>query len=166
MPGPLFRNPYFQFLSTNGDGTGTIQMTGNYSVTPGVFFAQAPAGYTFVITHIHFIIGSSTNMNVEDYASIAGGLLNGMLWTYKKSDVVYNAFGDYMLKRNGDYSAISSTSLTNYAGTGQILTCEFDFPKTFTESLKLTGNDNFTITANDDLTTLLSHACALHGRLE
>jgi len=160
------RFPHFQFLSTNGDGTGNMNAIGNYSVTPGIFYAMAPANETLVITHLSIVIGVSGAINMLNFGGIAGGLTNGIVWTYKKNGVIYNAFGDFVFKQNVDFEAVSNVSITTYGGGNQALLCEFKFPQNFTESVKLSGTDYISLTMQDDLSTLSKHYIAAKGRLE
>ena len=38
--------PVFQFLDTNGNGTGTVDATGDYSAGEEIFYISPPAGYS------------------------------------------------------------------------------------------------------------------------
>jgi len=76
-----------QYLSTDGDGTGTIEATGNYSVTKGYFSIQPPANQVYVITRMNVII-RDTSITAEKYGGIASGLTNGLRIDKRSGKVV------------------------------------------------------------------------------
>lgn len=160
------RYPFIQLLSTNGDGTGTRNILGNYSVTPAEFYIQCPVGSRIFITHLHAVVAASGALNMADYGAVAGGLVNGIAVTYSIGGVTGDFLKGYRIKTNIDFLALGDISITNFAGTAQAIKCEGDFPGQYTDSIQLDAGDWLKVTANDNFTSLVDHAFAVWGAIQ
>lgn len=82
--------PIYQFLDTNGDGTGTDTVIADYSGAAEEFYIQPPAGMIYVINRAipHIEYGPSTSQDWEKFGASAA-LTNGVVLEKRTSaDVV------------------------------------------------------------------------------
>lgn len=152
---PHARMPFNQFFSSNGDGTGIVNQAGNYSATPQLFRIEAQPNQQIILSHVHYVIISSTNMLVADYGSIAGGLINGVKVEAKLDGVVSDFLKGFRIKINGDLLGIVETEITTYAGTGQAILGTVFFSTSYDGTLTLNPGEYMGVVVNDNLTALV-----------
>lgn len=69
-----------QYLSTNGDGTGTTNAVGSYSVgSPGKFYITPPAAEDYFITRMIVTVEDTTGFAAAEYGNLGAALTNGVL---------------------------------------------------------------------------------------
>ena len=66
-----------QFLDTNGDGSGSIEMTGDYSMTADDFYVEAQAGEVLSIYEMLITVVDNANFTAAGYGG-AAALTNGI----------------------------------------------------------------------------------------
>jgi hypothetical protein len=158
--------PLIRFLDTVGNGTGTKNAIGNYSVTPGVFFIQPAAGVKYVLTQFTFHYSDSGGFSGAVYGSAAAALTNGILLQATVNSVTYDLLDGLPIKDNdGVLHAFSHSELTQYAGAGASMTATFS-SELFETALILDGatNDKLFVTCRDDLTFLTDQYFTVRGR--
>lgn len=158
--------PLIRFLDTVGDGSGTKNAIGNYSVTPGVFFIQPATGVKYVLTQFTFHYSDSGGFSGAVYGSAAAALTNGILLQATVNGVTYDLLDGLTIKDNdGVLHAFSNSELTQYAGAGASMTASFT-AGLFETALVLNGttNDKLFVTCRDDMTFLTDQYFTVRGR--
>lgn len=159
-------NLVFRFLDTNGDGSGTKNANGNYSVTPETFYIQPPAGEKFEIYRMILTIEDSGSIDASAYG-------NGITLTNGVEFAVYD--GDDVLKldlldgdpiiTNGDWARIMyDINITNFGVGNQYLNGRFTI-RNAGAALLLDGKlgDRLEIKLNDDFSGLVKHYFFVEG---
>lgn len=153
--------PVNRFLDTVGDGTGTKNAIGNYSVTPAVFKLAPPAGEVYEISELIICFTATGNFKGSDYAGIAGGLVNGVTITAKRGGVlVHDVLDGVPIKTNSAYGCLSDTFRleTFSAGTESMVHVSINSREYgFSYSLNGDLSDTLEVGLNDSFVTLLTH---------
>jgi hypothetical protein len=152
-------------LDTVGDGSGTVNMAVNGSVTPVVFKVKPPVGEVWRI--------ATWNLYVQDGGSFdAAGwgngivMVNGMVLELINDGVV--ALLQFPIKTSGDVAAITQSVNFITIGTGDnIMTAIWSFIDSG-QYLVLDGSKGHTlqVIVNDDLTSLSSQYIQVSGYKE
>lgn len=161
----LAKIPFVRYLDTNGDGTGTKEAIGNYSVTPDTFFIQPATNEIMNIGSLLLHVAGGTAFGISEYGNIGTPLTVGVVINITINGSTIAFTNSHPLKSNGDLMHIANSfdihafknletsiaaRITNEAfGTGLIL-------KGYT-------NDKLEIILNDDFTTLTSHDFIVTG---
>lgn len=146
--------PNFQFLSTAGDGTGTVNAIGDYT-TPDDFYMEVPAGQARVVTRLAIYIEDST-MQPEAYGALAA-LTNGVRIFYKEktgaSEVALD--GGQPIKASGDYGKMFEHISYWVGGAGNhALYAHLEMGG---HPLRLTAGGQLIVRLSDNLTGLAKH---------
>jgi hypothetical protein len=81
--------PLIQFLSTNGDGTGTINAVGDYTATPTPFYIQPSATAVYVITELLLQLSDvGAAFALDEYGNLNAPLINGVLIRAKRGSAI------------------------------------------------------------------------------
>jgi hypothetical protein len=159
----MTRSIFTQFLSTNGDGTGDVLQNANYSVTPGFFYVEAPAGVVLAISHMHIVVADNATLNMDEYGAIVGGLTNGLAFEKRINGVVSDVYEGFRLKINVDFLSVLETTITTFAGTAQALLGVIFYSESFNGSLILNPGDYYGIRVNDNLASLVRQFAVVWG---
>ena len=160
--------PIKRYLDTNGDGTGTKNANGDYSVTPGRFYIQPPAGVIYLLDELLIHLVDTGAFAASDYGNIAGGLTNGVQLFAKRNGVtIFDLLDGVTIMNNGQFGHISADmSFPNWASSGGSITVGF---KTSAYGLQFPLNgdtaDSLEAILTDDLTGLLDHHFIVTGRI-
>lgn len=153
----------YRFLDTNGDGTGTKNANGDYSVTPQEFYFLAPRPIDIHRMILH--IEDTSGMQAQDYGNITGGLTNGYRIVCKDADE--NEIADYtdglVIQTNAQIGRICyDVDLKTWGAGNEALQARFTTAKAGSP-VRLRTNMRISITYNDDLTGLIEHYVMLQG---
>lgn len=162
MPG-LPEESIYRFLDTNGDGSGTKNANGDYSLTPDEFYFEAARDCNIARMIIH--IEDTSGMQVQDYGNITSGITNG--YAVKVQDESQNDVRDFtdgaVIKTNGDIGRMCYDVEVKTWGSGnEELQARFTFAKAG-YPLYLPAGYRLSITFNDDLSGLVEHYFMIQG---
>lgn len=159
--------PFFRFLDTNGDGTGTKNATGNYASAADDFYLQHPANaVTKCYLHRMIIhIADSANPSADVYGNLAAALTNGIQF------LVLDANGDTFrdltdgepVKSNAEYGKFCfDVELDSFGSGADFIQIRWTFEKAGLP-IQLSPGWSFVARVNDDLTGLIDHYFNLQG---
>lgn len=157
-----------RFLDTNGDGTGTTNANGNYSVTPEEFYIQPGEGYYYDIARMIVEIQDTSGMSAVDYGNIAGGLANGVSVQVVRGATTLRDLTPDPIKSNAEWASYCyDADLKTWSTGNEFLAVRWTFAKSG-KPLYLSGDhsDRLVVTLNDDLTGLVEHKFLVQGTQE
>lgn len=159
--------PLFRFLDTNGDGTGTKNVIGDYDATPTTFFITPPVGGTY---HLHRMIiqleDNAVVWNAEHYGGAQTALVNGFYLEVSSSvpsrDIDLMDGG--VINANGDYGRYCyDVNLTDFGIGNYFFDIRWSFDKSGAPLVLKGGQDTLKIDFTDDFTSLVSHTFVVQG---
>lgn len=158
-------NPLSRYLDTVGDGTGTKQATGDYSVTPQDFKI---VGERYIMKRIHRLIVAIEDTNgstVQEYGNLGAALTNGITLTYTRNGDSIDLTDGLPIKSNGDWGRLCYDVAHQDWGAGnEVILVRFSFDKFYDRGLILdTPNCSLVANCNDNLTGLVSHLFMVQG---
>jgi len=156
----------YRYLDTNGDGTGTKQAIGDYSVTPTDFYIQPASGEIYIIHRLIAIIRDTSGAAARDYGNITDGLTNGILVRTYRDGVMENDLTDNLpIRSNGEWARVCfDVELKTWSTGDEILTVRWTFNNSG-NPITLNGGkkEKLVLTLNDDLTGLIQHTFQIQG---
>lgn len=161
---PLFS----RFLDTNGDGTGTKNANGDFSITPGQFFITPAAGQTLILSRLIIQIVDTGAFGSGNYG--AGITLTNGIRLEKRigaSTTDIDLVDNIPVITNIDWARFCfDTELSNFGAGENYLTARWTFARSGVD-LTLNGNNNerCTIILNDNFTGLVGHFFLSQGRV-
>lgn len=164
----IVRSPYVHYLDTNGDGTGTTNAIGDYSVTPAVFYFQPGAGETVEAAKLMMHVADKGAFEFDGYGSLAAGVVtNGVEITfYRLGQLALKLTNGEPIIANHAYSHLNTDYiLSTYTSNYQASTVSFD-AASFNGPLVMHGDlqDQLRVELNDNFTGLDSHQFILYGK--
>ena len=159
--------PFQFFLTANGDGTGAVNLNGNYT-SPTDFWYEATARYE--IYSLLISISDNANFNQTDYGAITAGLTNGVKLLIRLEDDITEIpilnTGAFPVKTNAQWLSLTAdTSLTSFAGLAQSLTVNFDLIDHYGKPFTVTTGQKIIVRLNDNFSGLTNHTFGLRGIL-
>lgn len=158
-----------RFLDTVGDGTGTTNANGDYSVTQGIFRIAPGAGEIFRISRMIIMVEDTSGMTPVEYGNIGSALTNGIqLRCHDGTTTICDFTNGDPITRNGDWAGrCYDANLLTWGASNEILAIRW----TFTESgqfIRLDGdaNEELQIVLDDDMTDLINHTFYINGYKE
>lgn len=147
------RQPTFQFLSTNGDGTGVINAIGNYTV-PDDFYMEVPAGQVRLVERLAIYVEDST-INVESYGALAA-LANGVeiLYVEASGGSEQRLDGGQPIQANGDFAKLTEHVRFDRGPGNNALYAHIELGW---RPLRLRPGGSLIVRLADDLTGLVKH---------
>jgi hypothetical protein len=162
MPRPIF---WSQFATTAGDGTGGIQVTGDYSLSETHFKVQPAQDEIIEVARLIIIIGDAS-VAAERYGGITGGLTNGIEFSWRDVDgTVTDMLGGQKVKSNLNWARYCYDVENKDFGVGEeYITVRWTFSKSG-EPIVLHGYqaDRLVLSFNDDFTPLERHTFLFQG---
>ncbi|MEE8262770.1 MAG: hypothetical protein V3R83_09940 [Gammaproteobacteria bacterium] len=154
-------------LDQNGDGTGSKDATGDYSVTPTTFRICPPLNQVFRITAFHVFYQDQPGWKAEEYGA-APALSIGikMNLTTAGQTVQGMDFGDgFRFKSNGDWAKLFTHSEFIEMGGGDEFAHNIWMIEETGHELQLTGASQhcLTMSLNDDFSFLTAQAFIAEG---
>lgn len=153
-------NPTFasRFLDTVGDGTGSVDMAVDGSVTPVEFKVICPPD-KLLIGNMFAVLIEDTGVTAENYGGIVGGLTNGVTGYILKADsTLIPWFAQLPVRQNSDWTAYCDSTRSGYGAGSDALRFVYDFQREG-PGLALYPGDEGGLIINDDCTTLIKHHC-------
>ena len=152
------------FVYEFGKSGASNQMAVDGSITPVVFKYTAPAGVLTVLARMIIHIQGAGG-NPGDYAGIAGGLTNGLLFQAYDTDgtSLVDFTGGESIKKNSDYAHMAGVDVRVATGGG---THEIIVRATIVKAgaaLALTPGQYIAATVQDDLRAIIDHNVIFHG---
>lgn len=146
-----------RFMDTVGDGTGSIDMNVNGSVTPVTFKVTAAANELLIVNRAIIFIKDSGSLDADSYGN-GLALTNGITGSVIKSDATeIPMFGQHPVKTNGDWAAYCYDIADHSFGIGDsILSARYTFTRDG-GPIGLMPGDSLEVYINDDLTGLTGH---------
>lgn len=159
-----------RFLDTVGNGTGTKNANGDYSLVEGIFRIDPPAGQVYHIRRMLVEVHDSAIANADDYGNIAGGLTNGVNLEIRDGSGTLHDFMDGIpVVRNSDWGhfCYDGTRRPSTGGGAETLNIRWSFDKAGQE-VRLDGNlgEFLCVDLNDDLQGLIEHRFMVQGWVE
>ena len=157
-------NHIFQFLSTNGDGTGTVNANGDYSSTEGEFYIAPPSGYHYNITRMLVFVEDSANFSSDEYGNLNTALTNGVRVVVKEhgTEILDLTAGD-SIKTNAQWSQYCYDAQSISFGSGNdFLAVRWTFAKSGSP-VYVSPNQRLSVLLNDNLTGLVTHTFMVQG---
>lgn len=163
-----------QYMSSNGDGTGTVSVNGNYSGGSALTISVTPpAGEIYRITHVVLGIMDTNGMTLGTYGTIAGGVNpgpvlrkqddTGTLVDYTKTYPPTTNFwiASMVGPRNFEHIDVGGTA-------DEAIYATFDFIGMTGQAVRLVGDDSerLEVYLNDDFSGLLNHTWYAWGYKE
>ncbi len=158
-----------QQLTVNGDGTGTFNMNGNYSVTPEEFYIQAPAGLKYCVCDLMLLLDDNAAFRSNGFAGIATPLANGFaLNVYDASSNLIKTFTPVPIKSTIGLSRVfHELDYFVFSGSGDnYIAAALNFPHDHGNLLCLPPGWRFGTTISDDLSTLVEFSLLVQGFIE
>ena len=161
----------FQFLDTNGDGSGNINFNGDYSSAQEIAFIQPGPDEVYRIERLIVTVRDAVGMSAEKYGSIMGGLTNGIqLRVRDDNEVRSNLTNGEPIKSNADWGSFCYDADVKAWGAGdEFLLVRWTFSRTGFP-LELRGkrlnnlvNERLEVLFDDDLTGLVAHKFQAQG---
>lgn len=156
-----------QFLDTNGDGSGTVNATGNYASAATDFYFEAAEDcfiYRMIVS-----IEDTSGMQADEYGNLGAALTNG--WELKVKDasdvVLSDETAGVAVKTNAGIGRncfdvdVKSWGITP---TDELLVARWTFEKD-SQPLFLRQGDKLVIALNDNFTGLVDHYFMVKGEL-
>ena len=163
-----FLKPVVQQLSTVGDGTGTVEMVGNYA-TPTEFSVDGPTApdeYLYLERILIFVQDTGV-FDAEGWANM-GTLTNGIdLKVVDSSDNTLVQLTPAPIKSSGDLAALCHDVVFADYGTGEnYATARWTFTKFSPDGLVLNNGERLVATVNDNFTVLTKQRMTVQGYLD
>jgi hypothetical protein len=165
---PSSEDLIYQYLSTNGDGTGDIDAISDYSSGETQFFILPPENEIWQIERLMVSVFSDNGFEPDTYGNLSP-LPNGLILDKRMGtdNVVIDITSSVPIKDNKGWAILAYDAKVNQWGKDkELLSCRFTFAKTG-GVLRLNGNKNerLILTVSDDLTGLLSHRFFIQGHI-
>lgn len=155
--------PFWRFLDTAGDGTGTKNAVGStYATTPTNFYLQPPAGAVYNISRLIVSIEDSAVITPTLYGSVT--ITNGVLLRRVSGSTVITLTDGISVTGNIGWRRFCEVTQTNVSGvTNQLqAVCDFSPP------IRLSGDRSERLEARlaDDMSGLDGHYFVAEGYRE
>lgn len=152
---PILRS----FLDTVGDGSGSVNANGNYSVTPGVFKLVPPANTVYTIKQLAVLIADNGPLKADAYGLLA--LTNGIALQVidtATSTVIADITAGVPVKVLHDYAGLGARIQVQDGTVNGYATALLDLPT----AIQLQPTQALVATMADNLSGLVQHRlCAI-----
>ena len=158
--------PIYQLMSTNGDGTGTVEAIGDYSVTPLRLKVSRAGGYG----HIARMIVQIQDFGRFDASKYGNGLIltNGIrIYVRNAADELLWEYTSFPVKTNADWAAMCHDfSYFDFGdgSTDNIGSVRWTFQQAGQRCLlQFDQGEYLEVVLNDDFTGLVHHRFTVQG---
>ena len=157
-----------RFLDTNGNGTGSTAVTGDYSSAQEIFYIQPPAATVYRLARMIVYIQDTGAFDADGYGN-GSALTNGIV-VHKRDDsgVIDNLTAGIPIKSNSQWGRLCfDTSLSTYGTGDESLAVRWTFTKAG-QYLRLDGdsNERLEIVLDDSFLHLVDHTFLVQGYIE
>lgn len=159
---------FSRFLDTNGDGTGTVSATGNYSGGATNFFIQPGSNEQYEISSLILTIYDAVTFEFSDYGA-ASGLTNGISIQLVQNGATTDLTDQETIKNNfhvyTQFFPVQFLTLGPALDQFSIITALYDFKNHHNLKIVLNGvtNDRLQIVLNDNFSGLNDHRFHVKG---
>lgn len=158
-------DPYFRYLDTGGDGTGTKDMAVNGAITAVPHMLIPASGEVYTVERMIIYIEDNVAIDATNYGGISA-LTNGItLKILKQSDdsVVQDLLDGLPIKKNGHWARMCYDVVAGaYGNADDYLSVRWTFSKAGAP-LVLTDENYLSLQVNDDLSALFGHFAMVQG---
>ncbi len=156
----------YQFLTVNGDGTGTFEANADFSGgNADEFFIQPPSNKIFAIETIAITIQDNSKISADKYGGITA-LTNGIGITVEDSGgTILDITSRSAIKTNGEWASYFNSMRSHTFGTGDELIVIYWKISDTGRSLFLDGSkgEKLVFSLSDDFSGLTEHRFFAHG---
>lgn len=157
--------PFMRYADTNGDGSGSKQVTGNYSLAEEEFFIAPPAGQIFQIHRLMVLIQDAGAFRADQYGGLGTALGTGI--AVQKRSGAATVLADYTdgipIKTNGAWSRLSyDVAFFTFGAGDNYLACRWTFAKAG-QPVQLSPGQRLSIVLNDSFVGLVEHTFNFQG---
>jgi len=168
VPGPTFT--FIQMMTPSGDGSGNVNMNGNFSPgAPGFFFVECPPGFGIVIQNINIIIVDDGDFSIDGFGKASAALINGIEIEQRFNGVVRLPLSGFRFRRNYEWLAAAQfdidVSLKDFWGSGRALAIRSNFAPDFGATIERRPTDYLGIRLRDNLTFLTAMIASVRGTI-
>lgn len=158
-----------RFADTNGDGTGTKNANGNYSVTADIFYIQPPIGTVYRIERMLVSYEDTAGMIATEYGNTSAALSNGVVIRVQDdSGTITDLTDGSPVKTNAAWATMCFDADVKTWGSGnEVFVSRWTFARSGAAVVLDGGlNQRLEIVLNDDMTGLISHSFLFQGNIE
>lgn len=155
----------FRYLDTVGDGNGTKNANGNYSVTSDDFKITPPAGERYAISRMIVEVEDTSGMQAEEYGNLGAALTNGIqvLVVDDGDTTILDLTDGEAIKTNAGWgSHCYDVALKSWGAGDELLLARWTFARTGSRLLLESGY-SLLVRLNDDFTGLVGHYFFVNG---
>ena len=172
LQGDVLRDSSFRkqridrFLDTNGDGTGTKNAVGNYSITPETFYIQPPSREEYHINRMLVYVEDTGNFSADNYGALASPLSVGIdVRVADDNGAVYDLTDGLFVKSNSEWGRHCFDVEYISFGTGNnFMHVRWSFFRAGPPVLiRGDSNERLEVVLNDDLSGLADHRFMVQG---
>lgn len=137
------------------------RIIGDFSGGEEIYRSGSIVGSDFYVQFIHVAVQTTAEMFPENYGNIIGGLTNGVRLSVTQDSIT--TFTGPIIKINQDYQKFfrGNVSVPGWKLGGRSYTATFDINVPII--LKSGTTDNFSLTVEDDFTSLIDHTWIISG---
>lgn len=159
------RKPLYRFLDTNGDGSGTKNAIGNYAAAATDFYIAPPVGERYYLARLIVLIeDGAAGFDSGDYGAITSGLTNGVVVKWVRSTTTHDLTDGVPVTNNVEWACLCyDVALQTFGAGNSFLTVRWTFERRGAGILLTNPQDQFVVTLNDDLSTLVQHRFQVQG---
>ena len=161
-------SPLYRYLDTDGDGGGTKQATGDYSVTPDDFRIVPPSDRIYHIERMIAFVEDASGFRAERYGSLGAALTNGIQVLHLNSDgtTKEDLTDGLPIKTNAEWGRTCYDAEVKTWGAGdEVLLVRWTFSKAGLP-LVIDGRfgEEFVVRLSDSFVGLVEHTFQVQGR--
>lgn len=168
-----------EFLSVNGDGTGDIEMVGDYSSSEGIFYVSPPSGYHYHINRLIVLVQDTGAFDAALYGNNIT-LTSGIVIEHVEADdTLIQRITPRPIYANADWGGYCYDVKEHAFGTGdRFLLARWTFGKAVPPGfdphhvdwslsgfpiIRIETGEKFRVRLNDDLSGLNKHRMNVQG---
>ncbi|MHC4213115.1 MAG: hypothetical protein ACYSWP_07070 [Planctomycetota bacterium] len=160
--------PFFQFLDTNGNGTGTTNAIGNYASADTIFFTTPQTVHQrYVLNRIMiYIEDAETSISLATYGG-ATALTDGVVTRVVYRDgSVFDLSSSLNPKSNSDWARICyDVAISTFPAGNNYVHARWTWGRSG-HPIVLNYGDQVQFVMRDNLTDLIIHSFLVHGYVE
>ena len=157
---------FSRYADTNGNGTGTKQVTGDYSGAAEIFYLQPGAGQILHVTRMIVYIEDAGPFNMDNYGGLAGALSNGItVRVQDDSGTIINLTDGIAIDHNGSWGRVCyDINSINFGAGNDAVAVRWTFDRSGVP-IRLVGDNNerLEIVVNDSFVGLVEHTFLIQG---
>jgi hypothetical protein len=157
-------NAIYRYLDTNGNGTGTKSVTGDYSGAEEEFYIQPPNDEVYVIERMLVFVRDDGVWSTEKYGATTSVSTGISIEVRTSTDTTLLDLTDGIpIKTNGGWGRLCFDSDVKSIGSGDsMLLVRWTFGKSGRPVTLLEG-ERLAVVLNDDFQTLVDHTFQVQG---